>query len=215
MKIITVKSRTLLLLTVALLLLVFLLPSCTVQKRLYRPGFYVETHAAEKKQPERKMVSAVTVQQEERHAENAAGLTAVLKTESDSASIGVQPARKEEPVVAVAPVKHIDSAGKKKSVMKQLVAAPKKLRKLVAKKQAWSNAKNTDSKGNIIRIIAGVLILIGLVIISIIIGDPLLIPKVLLIGSVVFFVIIGVAALCLLIYILNWLVDFVEGGCGL
>lgn len=215
MKIITAKSRTLLLPAVALLLLVFLLPSCTVQKRLYRPGFYVETHAAEKKQPGRKTVSAVTARQEERQTENATGLTSVPETESDSGSIGVQPARKEEPVIAVAPVKHIDSTGKKKSVMKRLVAAPKKLRKLVAKKQAWSNAKNTDSKGKIIRIIAGVLILIGLVIISIIIGDPLLIPKVLLIGSVVLLAIIGAIALYVLIYVISWLVDFLEGGCGL
>lgn len=43
MKIITVKSRTALRPVVALLTLVLLLPSCTIQKRLYRPGYHIET----------------------------------------------------------------------------------------------------------------------------------------------------------------------------
>lgn len=213
MKIITVKSRTLLLLAVALLLLVLLLPSCTVQKRLYRPGFYVESHAAEKIKPERKNDSAVTTQQEARQAANAAGLTQVPETDNDSGRSGEQQAGKEEQVTVAAPGKHIVSSGKTKSVMKHLVPAPKKLRKIVAKKQAWPTAKNNENRGKIIRIIAGVLILIGLVILSIIIADPFLIPKVLLIGSVVFLAIIGVIALYVLIYVIRWLVDFLEGGC--
>lgn len=190
------------------------LHSCTVQKRLYRPGFYVESHAAEKQKPERKNDSAVTAQQETRQAANAAVLTPVSETDSDSGRIGEQQARKKVPVTVAAPGKHIVSTGKTKSVMKLRVPAPKKLRKIVAKKQAWSTAKNNDNKGKIIRIIAGILILIALVIISIIIGDPLLIPKVLLIGSVVFLAIIGVIALYVLIYVIRWLVDFLEGGCS-
>lgn len=205
MKIITVKSRTLFLLVVALLLLVILLPSCTVQKRLYRPGFYVERHSDNVKtetERERESVS-------ETETETGAEREAVAETERERKALA-ETERETGPVLQTQEAVQTET----NPLLKRIAAAPKQLHKRIVKKQTWSNAKITEDQGYTLAIIGGIVLLVILVIIGYSIGDPLFVLKAIVIGWYILQILAALAVLGLIIYGIWWLSDFMSGGCG-
>lgn len=211
MKIITVKSRTLFLLVVALLLLVFLLPSCTMQKRLYRPGFYVKRHSDHLKTETGREALAETETGREAVAETETEREAVAETEIITGREAVaKTGRETEPVLQTQEAAQTET----NPVLKRIAAAPKQLRKMALKKCTRSNAKITEDQGYTIAIIAGIVLLITLAIIGYSLGDPLLVLTIIVIGWYILQILAALAVLCLIIYGIWWLSDFMSGGCG-
>jgi hypothetical protein len=197
---------------VLFMLLLPLLHSCTVQKRLYRPGFYVERHSDRAER-----VSAETASE----ARTEIKTEARAETEVSVAVVNSNIAENKQPlkmagtaapwVAAHQEVK--DVAVKKAPVLKRIAAAPKQLRKQLVKK-TWSHAKITEDQGYTIAIIGGIVLLVILAIIGYSIGDPLLVLKVIVIGWYILQALAALAVLGLLIYGIWWLFDFMDGGCG-
>ncbi len=211
MKIITVKSRTLLLLVVALLLLVLLLSSCTMQKRLYRPGVYVERHSDKAAHAETETETAARAERET-ETEKMVLITPGNNTVAAN-KLPVKTAAEFAP--ATATHKPAETAAVKNTpVLKRIVAAPKQLRKRIVKKQTWSSAKITEDQGYTLAIIGGIILLVILVIIGYSIGDPLFVLKAIVIGWYILQALAALAVLGLIIYGIWWLFDFMDGGCG-
>lgn len=217
MKIITVKSRTLFLLVVALLLLVFLLPSCTVQKRLYRPGFYVERHSDNLKTETGRETVAETETEREAAAETETEREAAAETETEREVVAETEIETEREALAeTESVLQTQEAAQTETnpVLKRIAAAPKLLHKRIVKKQTWSNAKITEDQGYTLAIIGGIVLLVILVIIGYSIGDPLFVLKAIVIGWYILQILAALAVLGLIIYGIWWLFDFMDGGCG-
>lgn len=214
MKIITVKSRTALLLVVALLTLVLLLPSCTIQKRLYRPGYHIETVRGGDKKTTRPVesVEAIAVAEEQVNDAdvkaakqvNDAGIAAEEQTADAGFATEVKvpaiPNPTEEPnTTAIKTMQHVKKAAG--SIKKQYgVQALKKNAATYTKEEKYR--RFSPEFWAVVGIVGLVLLLSTL---TYVLNSPLLIAYVLVIGYYVVQILLSLLVLGAIIYGIWWL----------
>lgn len=188
-----------------------------MQKRLYRPGFYVERHSDKVLAETEARAETETGARAETETETEAGRETPATMTPANCRIAANQLPVKMPGIAVpfvATRRSVKNAAVKKApVLKRIAAAPKQLHKQLAEKTR-PNAKLTEDQGYTLAIIGGIVLLVILAAIGYSIGDPLFVFKALIIGWYTLQVLAALAVLGLIIYGIWWLFDFMDGGCG-
>lgn len=185
---------------ILILIFVMLLPalhSCTVQKRLYRPGFYVQYHSDK----------LMNLRAETEKAVQPTDSNGTIKADS-------LPVKTPE-VIATAidagqPTK--DVAVKKAAALKRIAAAPKQLRQQPVRKQIRTHAKLTPDQ----RYTLGVILVIVLLIILAVLGyfNRSIFLKAIFLGLNTLQILLIVGIIAGVIYCMWLLGNCIETACG-